>query len=191
MKYDPLTRILHLLVAAGVTAQLLNSLVMIHPKPGRLPNVWYEVHEGVGLAVLAVVMAYWLWVAVRSVAQGEAPMLFPWFSRRRLAELADDVRATGRELRRCRLPAETQSRPLPAAIQGIGLLLALFLAASGAVLAVGAAPTGGWPPAVRMVKEAHEAVAPLMWAYLAVHPLLGVLHQLAGHRSLSRMFGPG
>ena len=31
-------------------------------------------------------------------------------------------------------------------------------------------------------------VGNLMWAYLAVHPVLGVLHEIAGHRTLSRMF---
>lgn len=33
--------------------------------------------------------------------------------------------------------------------------------------------------------------APLMWAYLAVHPAVGIVHQLAGHQTLSRMFRLG
>lgn len=40
MQQDPPTRILHLLVAAGVASQMVASLGMVHPKPDRLPNGW-------------------------------------------------------------------------------------------------------------------------------------------------------
>ncbi|MDO8606841.1 MAG: cytochrome b/b6 domain-containing protein [Phaeospirillum sp.] len=189
MKYDPLTRILHLLVAVGVTSQMVTSLVMIHPKPGRLPNEWYGVHELIGIGLLGVTSLYWLWVVGRGVMRGEALMLFPWFSRGRLSELRADIAETVGEGVRGRLPDGSQTRPLPAAVQGGGLLIALFMAATGTALAVGAAPNGGLSPSLRTVKEVHEAMAPLMWAYLIVHPLLGLLHQLAGHRTLNRMFG--
>lgn len=191
MRYDLTTRILHLLVAAGVTSQMLTSLVMVHPRPGRLPNDWYEVHEAVGVGLLAVVTLYWVWIVGRTVARGEPMLLFPWLSRRRLAALGDDVAETGREALSLRLPVGDEPRPLPAAVQGIGLLLALLLAGTGTAIALGMAPDGGLSPLLRGVKEVHEAMAPLMWAYLVAHPLLGVLHQLAGHRTLSRMFGLG
>lgn len=189
MKYDPVTRIFHLLVAAGVTSQMLTSLVMIYPKPGRLPNDWYEVHETVGMTLLAIVTVYWLWIVGRTLARREPMMLFPWLSAQRLAALRDDVIDTGREVLRMRLPASDQPRPLPSAIQGIGLLLALLLAGTGTIVEIGMAPDGGLSPQLRGVKEVHEAMAPLMWVYLVAHPLLGLLHQLAGHRTLTRMFG--
>lgn len=189
MKYDPLTRILHLLVAAGVTSQIVTSLVMIHPKPGRLPNEWYEIHELVGIGLLAVVSLHWLWAIGRSMAGDETLMLFPWFSRSRLAALGDDIAETAREVRRGRLPGGPRTRPLPAAVQGGGLLLALAMAATGAALAIGMAPNGGLSPPLHAVKEVHEAMAPVMWAYLIAHPLLGLLHQLGGHGSLTRIFG--
>lgn len=191
MNYDPITRFLHLLVAAGVTLQMLTSLVMVYPKPGRLPNGWYEVHEIVGFGLLAIVTAYWLWIVGRSMARGEKAMLFPWLSARLLAALRDDALATGREALSLRLPTGSEPRPLPAAIQGIGLLLALMLAATGTAIEIGRAPDGGLSPLLRGVKEVHEVMAPLMWAYLVAHPLLGVLHHLAGHRTLSRMFRLG
>lgn len=191
MRYDPITRILHLLVAAGVTSQMLTSLVMVHPKPGRLPNGWYEVHETVGIGLLAVVSAYWLWILGRTLARREPLLLFPWLSRQRLAALRGDAVETGRAALGLRLPAGDRPRPLPAAIQGIGLLLALALAGTGTTIELGMAPDGGLSPLLRGVKEVHEAMAPLMWAYLVAHPLLGLLHQLAGQRTLSRMFGLG
>lgn len=189
MKYDPLTRLLHLLVAGGVTLQLMTSLVMVYPKPGRLPNSWYEIHETVGMGLLAVVTAYWLWVAARSAVRGEPLMLFPWLSGRRLIALRDDCIETAKEVAHLRLATGTEPRPLPAAIQGLGLLLLLGLAGTGSAIELAMAPDGGLSPLFRAVKEVHESMAPLMWAYLVVHPLMGLLHQMAGHGSLNRMFG--
>ena len=188
MKYDPLTRLLHLLVALGVTSQMLTSLVMIYPKPGRLPNQWYELHEAVGITLLAVVSLHWLWALARRVWRGETLMLFPWFSATKLRALWKDVVETVEGLRHARLPDGPETRPHPAAVQGAGLLRALFMAGTGTTLAVGMAPDGALSLPLHAVKEIHEAAAAPMWIYLIAHPLLGLAHQLAGHRTLSRMF---
>ncbi len=189
MKYDPLTRLLHLCVAAGVTLQLLTSLVMVTPKPGRLANGWFEIHENVGIGVLVAVAIYWMWVVARAARRADGGMLFPWFSRRRMADLRDDALGTLRDVARFKLPPDDEPRPLPAAVQGLGLLLVLFMAGTGTILAIGMAPDGAKSAPIHAVAELHETAAPLMWAYLVGHPLLGFLHQLAGHGSLSRMFG--
>lgn len=190
MKYDPLTKLLHASIALGVSLQMITSLVMIYPKPGRLPNQWYEVHEWMGIALLGIVSIHWLWAVGRTLARGDAMLLFPWFSWARLDQLGRDIAETAREALRGRLPAGDEPRALPAAVQGLGLLLALGMAATGTALAMGMAPDGGLSPWLRVVKEVHESLAPVMWAYLLVHPLLGVIHQIAGHGSLRRMFGP-
>jgi hypothetical protein len=104
VKYDPLTRVLHLLVAAGVTMQMLISQVMVYPKPGRLPNSWYEIHETVGIGLLAAVSIYWLWIIARTLTRGEAMRLFPWFSPHLLGDLRDDVVETAQAALRLRLP---------------------------------------------------------------------------------------
>ncbi len=188
MKYDRLTRIFHILVALGVVTQMLTSLVMVAPKPGRTPNEWFETHETVGLSLLAVLSLYWLWIVARTALRGEANRLFPWFSRQRRADLWADMGATMREVRHGRLPNDDRPRPLPAAVQGAGLSLALVLAATGSAMALGMAPDGAMSAPLHAIKEVHETLASLMWVYLAVHPPLGLLHQLAGHRSLNRMF---
>ncbi|MGE5548672.1 MAG: cytochrome b/b6 domain-containing protein [Solirubrobacterales bacterium] len=191
MKYDPLTRLLHLLIAVGITAQMLTSLVMVDPKPGRPPDQWFEIHETLGVALLFVLLAHWLWSVARHFMYAEPMLLFPWLSRPRISDLAADVRASLREVRHGRLPADDRARPLPSAIQGLGLILGVFLAATGTAMAVGMGPQGQMGPVLHAVKEMHEAASPLMWAYLVVHPALAILHQFAGHRSLSRMFGWG
>lgn len=184
-----MTRVLHLCLALGVIPQMLTSQVMVHPKPGRLPNQWYAVHEWLGSALLAITIIYWLLAISRTLAGQGASMLFPWGSAARLRDLVSDTRATMTEIMGGRLPADDHPRPLPAAVQGLGLLAATFLAASGVALMVSQQPAGGWSPALRVVKEAHEMVAPLMWAYLVLHPAIGLVHHLAGHRTLARMFG--
>ena len=188
MKFDPFTRILHLLVAIGVTLQLALSLVMVAPKPDRAENVWYEAHEFFGTTLVVVISVYWVWIIARTVARDEPFMLFPWFSPRLRQALIDDVKATMNDLAAKRLPSAQTVKPLPAAVQGLGLLLALFMAMTGTVVELGMGPDGSLPPLVHAVKEVHETMAPLMWAYLVVHPLVGFLHQFMGERIVSSMF---
>lgn len=189
MKYDLLTRLLHLLIAIGASSQTLTSLVMVTPKPGRSSNLWYEIHKLTGIGLLLVVSIFWLWALTRAFIRGDAMMLFPWLSGRRLLDLREDAIDTIKELVHMRLPADDVPRPLPAAVQGLGLLLALFLAGSGTILITGMAPDGSLSFPLHALKELHETAGSLMWAYLIGHPLLGLLHQLAGHGSLNRMFG--
>lgn len=188
MKFDPLTRILHLIVAVGVTLQMLLSLVMVSPKPDRAPNFWFEGHEFFGATLLVVVTVYWLWIIARTIARDEPLMLFPWFSPQLRQDLFDDVKATWRDLSNKRLPPADTVKPLPAAVQGLGLLLALGMAATGTIVEIGMGPDGATSPLVHAVKEVHETMAPLMWGYLVVHPLVGFAHQLLGDRIVSRMF---
>ncbi len=188
---DLLTRLMHVGLAVGMAVQMFTTLGMEHPKPGRAANELFLVHENLGVVLLGLLVAYWLWAVARTAVGGQPMMLFPWLSRRRLGALAADAAETFGLLLRGRLPEHDGPRPLPAAVQGLGLLIGLGLAGSGTVMFLFAEPgvrMTGW---LHSVEEVHEAMGPLMWAYLAVHPLLGVLHQLLGHASLQRMFSFG
>lgn len=191
MPYDRVTRFLHAVIAGGITVQMLVSLVLVYPRPGRLPNAWWEVHEIVGLLLVAALGLHWAWSLGQTAVKGTPFLLVPWFSATRLKALGDDLVAMVAEIRSGRFPHSDEPRPLAAAFQGLGLLLASFLAVTGLVMFFGMADDGAMGPAVGALKEAHETAAPLMWAYLVAHPALGIAHQFAGHRSLSRMFGPG
>ena len=190
MVYDRLTRCLHAAIAIGVTLQMLASQLMIRPRPGRIPNTWWEIHEVLGVGLLVVLVAHWLWSIRRTVACGDPPRLFPWFSGRRLRALRDDTRRMASEFRAGRFPsADDEPRPAVAAIQGLGLLTATVLAATGTVVFCGMSPNGNMNSYTHAVQEVHGSVAPLMWAYLAIHPLAGIIHQFTGHPVVSRMFG--
>jgi cytochrome b561 len=189
MRYDAPTRLLHALIALGVLAQLLASLVMVTPRPGRLPNAWFEIHQYIGSALLLLLLAHWAWSASRHYA-GELGMLVPWSSRTRLADLRDDARRMLRDATRLRLPSADRPRPGSAAVEGLGLLTATCMAASGVVWILGSQPDGATGPFIHLVKSAHGAMGTVMWIYLLAHAGMAVLHQWAGEGTLRTMFVP-
>ncbi len=187
MIYDRITRILHGLLALGILSQLLTSLIMVTPKPGRSPNEFFEIHETIGTVLLGVLVLHWLWM-LTSVYKGDPGQLFPWFKAERRKALIRDVQDSIADLLRLRLPHADEPRPLPAAIQGLGLLCATLLATTGVIWSLGAAPDGATGPVIHTIKEVHESLGSPMWAYLIVHAGMGIAHQLAGAPIVSRMF---
>ena len=174
MPYYRVTRFLHALIACGITLQMLVSLLMVYPRPGRLPNAWWEVHEIAGLLLVAALGLHWAWSIGRTAVKGTPFLLVPWFSTARLKALREDLVATVAEIRNGRLPQSAEPRPLPAVFQGLGLLLASFLAVTGLAMFFGMAEDRAMGAAIGALKEAHGAAAPLMWAYLVIHPALGI-----------------
>jgi cytochrome b561 len=191
MKHSPVTRVLHLLVAAAIVFQLANSLVMRVPWPGHPPLSDLEagafaVHEYAGLVSLAIIALFWLWLLVRR--QGtDLGLLFPWFSRRRRAGLREDIMLHVRSASRLTLPEPDRAVALASAVQGVGLALALVVVVTGTVgffdWVEGTHPTG----LVRVAFEIHGTLANVMWGYLVVHVGAALLHELFGHRILYQM----
>jgi len=187
--HDLLTRRLHGALALGITAQLLISEVMVTPGGGRTPNGWFSLHEVLGIALFGVLLVYWLRTVARTLKSGEPLLLFPWLRRDLRARVVEDAKAHWAELKAFRLPDDEVVRPLPAAGQGLGLVLASILATTGLIAYLSISP--GTPPStgVHLLMELHESLGPLMWLYLIAHPALAVLHHLSGQKTLFRMFG--
>ncbi len=190
MKHSLVTRVLHLLVAAAIVLQLASSQLMRVPRPGRSGSgteaAAFTLHEYVGLATMAIVVLFWLWLPARR--QGTSlGLLFPWFSRQRLAGLQEDVRLHVRCAMRLALPEPERAVALSSAIQGLGLVLALIMATTGTigylVWTEGTAMTG----LAAAVFEVHGTLANVLWGYLIVHVGAALLHELLGHRILYQM----
>ena len=175
------TRVLHGALLVSVLWQLVGSNFIERPRANQPGNLFYEVHEIVGLATLALVLSFWLWTAFR---RRETPFaaLFPWFSAVRLKAAGADLGRHWAELKQRRLPGGEADTPLASAVHGLGLLAALAMGATGAWLYTLSIPGG-------LVLEIHKLVANLMWAYVVGHAGLAVVHQLTGHRVLQRMVG--
>jgi cytochrome b561 len=182
------TRLLHFLLAAAVLNQLFGSLVMHRPRPpSRAGDFAFDVHEYVGLASMGVIILFWLWGTIRQREHGLGS-LFPWFSAKRLAAVAEDFGAHARALARLRLPMPAEETPLASAVHGLGLLTATVMAVTGTIVYTQMAPDGALTDFGRQSLTLHHLLANLMWAYLIGHAALAVLHQLYGHRVLQRMF---
>lgn len=187
MKFGRVTRILHSLIAAGILLELLLSLEMRTPRPGRvltpLQSFNYEAHRLVGMAVLAVLIVHWM-VFMAGHAHKGIGHFYPWFSRARMKEVVDEVR----ELLTFRIADPERNDSLSGAIEGLGLLIGTILAVSGAVLFFGIADNGAMSRAVRAVREFHEFWGPAMWTYLGVHAGAVMVHLGLGHRSILAIF---
>jgi cytochrome b561 len=187
MKYGRFTRILHSLIAAGIVVELVSSLVLRTPRPGRvltpLQALGYQAHEWVGMAVLVVLAMHWLVFSAGHAHKGIGHF-FPWFSRARRKAVLGDVR----ELLRFRVADPEQNDSLAGAIEGLGLLVGSVLAVSGAVLFFGIAGDGSMSRPVHAVKEFHEFWGPAMWTYLCLHAGAAMAHVGLGHRSVLAIF---
>jgi cytochrome b561 len=190
MKHSLVTRLLHLLVAAAIVLQLADSELMRVPRPGRTPTsteaTAFTLHEYVGLASTAIIALFWLWILLRQEGSSLG-VLFPWFSRQRLAIFRDDVVLHVRCAARLRLPDPERSNALSSAIQGAGLALVLVMAGTGtvgyALWAEGTAMTG----LTHTIFEVHGTLANVVWGYVTVHVGAALLHELLGHRMLYQM----
>jgi cytochrome b561 len=161
---------------------------MERPRPGGSSgNFAFEFHEAVGLASLGLLALFWLWTVVRR-GETQPGALFPWLSAERRRRVFADIRSIVGGLVRRRFPPLASEMPLASAVHGLGLLVATAMATTGAIVyatmgADGSLPTGG-----KFSLELHEVFANLMWAYLIGHAGMAVLHDMAGHRVLGRMF---
>jgi len=187
MKFGRFTRILHTLIAIGITLELVSSLVLRTPRPGRaltpLQSFGYQAHEMIGMAVLVVLILHWLVFATSHAHKGIGHF-FPWFSR----ASRDAVLGEVRELLTLKLGDPEQNDSLSGAIEGLGLLVGSILAVSGAVLFFGIAENGAMSRPVHAVKDFHEFWGPVMWTYLCIHAGAAMLHLGLGHRSVLSIF---
>ncbi|WP_340149423.1 cytochrome b/b6 domain-containing protein [uncultured Sneathiella sp.] len=187
MFYDRFSRLLHLLFAVGITAQLLVSNVMEEPDDGYPGDFFYEIHERIGVSILALLVIYWLWSLLR---RGPLRLghLFPWLSAAGRRALIEDIRRYISAILTVTLPGTKEPSPLAGAIQGLGLLVATGMAASGSVIFFFAPETGELRGALHEVEDIHEAFGVLMWTYLALHVGAALLHEIFGQRILFQMF---
>jgi len=188
LTYDKTTRWLHAGLALGITLQLALSLVMESPEPDEpaitgIAAATFEVHENVGMVVLAILVLHWLWQLSGHTLHGLGH-LFPWFSASGRAAVVADAK----HLVASRMRDNPEVSPLAGAVHGLGILVATAMAASGAVLYFGMADNGSMSKPVNVIEEFHGLMANFMWAYLVGHVAMGALHRKLGHADGSEIF---
>ena len=192
MAYERSVRILHFGIVISILFQLATDQIIGLPEPGhfhrRYDALLVGVHEFVGVIALIFVGVY---LVVRLDDRDSRQRLFPWMfpdSRQQLwRELRDDLPAWLRG---------SQSLPesgglLAGAVHGAGIMLALALGLSGALLFIGMGPGGVMPPDIKVVREAHGLMADVMWLFVFGHAGMALLHEIKGHRLMQAMFHLG
>ena len=188
MTYSRTIRILHALVALTITFQLLVSLVMDHPHHTGRPMSqtgawWFEWHEWVGLAAIAVLLASWIYRLVNFRREGQG-RLFPWLNTKGRSQLLVELRMV-LTLKWTTLP---ETGALAGTIHGLGLLIATAMAVTGGVLYIKLWPANIVTANTANLMDIHSTLATVMWVYLYGHSIMAVWHQFIGHASIAKMF---
>ncbi len=181
------TRLLHWGLALTVSFQLLISLIMEQPKPGRVLTstqaLSFEFHEWVGLAAVGVVVAHWIWSALLTRDDSGFRHLFPGDASGRAK-----LRAELRQILRLQLPEGGPEGGLAGLVHGLGFLAVSAMAATGAVLFFAFPENGAETALVGNVADLHSLIANLVWVYWYGHIGMALLHQILGHPVLARIF---
>jgi cytochrome b len=126
MQYDRFTRLLHLLLAIGILVQLIISEIMEEPDSDHPADLFYVVHEYLGLALLGILGFYWIWTTIRK-SETSFAQLFPWLSASRYQPIMEDLQRYIKSMLNLGLPDSESPSPLAKAVQGAGLVVALLL----------------------------------------------------------------
>jgi len=193
MGYDRLTRWLHVGLVLAIPLQLLSDEFMKRPKlVDGLPRIrtdaqvtFFEMHEWVGMAALAIIVIHILWSATR--AGGGLGHLFPYFKASGCKNIIEELKTVPGWLSG-KLHMDAEESALAGTVHGLGLLLVLGMAVTGSAMFFGMNElTGQMNDFVHTMKELHEALGGLVWPYLIAHVGMVVLHKIKEHDLLSRI----
>ena len=193
MGYDRLTRWLHVGLALAIPLQLLSEEFMKRPKlVDGLPRVrtdaqitFFEMHECVGMAALAIVVLHILWSTTK--AGGGLAHLFPYFKSGGCKSIIAELKQVPGWLSG-KLHMDADNSALAGSVHGLGLVLVLVMAVTGSTMFFGMDEvTGQMGEFVHTMKEVHESLGGLVWLYLIAHVGMAVLHKIKGHDLLSRI----
>lgn len=193
MRYDRVTRLLHIGMAITVVLQLADSEFMRHPKPNpehartALETGMFEIHEWVGIAALTLVLLRILWGFVGPEKFSWA-RLFPWRSSEGRARILTQIKEEIPGWFKGKISTD-EDNPLAGSIHGLGLLTVLGMGATGLTIFLGMGEDGHVNGFIHAVMEFHaDVLANLMWAYVIGHVGMAMLHKLLGHDLVREMF---
>lgn len=150
-------------------------------------SVLFEMHEYIGLFLVFLVLARWVW---GSTWRGNANWhtLFLWLTAEGRKELADDLRREPLSWLKGKLPEPTERDAIAKAVHGFMILAATGMVATGLALYFGWNEQGHQTALVDGVGEIHETLSGIMWTLLGGHVSMALWHQMSGHNVLGKMF---
>jgi len=189
MRYEKVTRVLHLFLLLTVLVQLLTEQLMQVPKPGEpidlVAGFIFSVHQMIGFVVLIIAITYLLVIMDKVESRMR---LFPWLEQGLRTALIAEIRRDLPGWFKGKLPSPDQAHLIAGTVHGLGLLLATGLGVTGSIIFLGIKHDGSMPPAIHTIKEIHELLGTTLWIYLIGHVSMAVLHQIKGHRVKQAIF---
>jgi len=176
-------RLLHLLLAIAVTAQLFIGSFMRSPHTGRPDTFGFEAHEVLGFTILALIVLHWLWSFTHPI-EGLGH-LFPWTRkgiRRVLAQFWQAVRYQ-------QLPSSGPDvdSGLAGFTHGLGLLAVTGMAITGCIFYL-SRMAGAGHSTLEIIEDVHDTLAVITWIYWGGHLAITVIHSLLRHPTFKAMF---
>ncbi|MDX8402054.1 MAG: cytochrome b/b6 domain-containing protein [Mariprofundaceae bacterium] len=154
------------------------------PAGGKEDSLVMELHEAVGLAALAALVARLLWGLFGGAAEGSARRWFPWTGREGRQALIGDIRREVPMWFRGRLPEPSESDAIAKTVHGVMMLAALVAAAAGFGMWLLGDHEHGLG---HDLAEAHEVFANGVLILVLGHVAMVIWHKLLGHRIAERI----
>ena len=192
MRFNFSTRILHISMIIVVSYQMLSSLWMAVPEPGKLTsleNTLFSLHITVfGWASIIVAGVYALMRFYESEAWGR---LVPWFSSTRRHAFALSAKKELPQMLKGKLAPPEDKGALAGAVHGLGFMLLLGMGMTGLYVLFGVRIDGNLSDDIRLVLFFHEWIGVFIWAFLGAHILVSIWHLVIGQWTIIDIFRRG
>lgn len=179
-------RLLHLLLAVGVTAQLFIGSFMHSPHSGRPDTLGFHTHEVLGFTILALIILHWFWTFTHP--NEGLRHLFPWTR----TGMHNVIKELWQGIRYLRLPPGGPGKDggLAGFIHGLGLLTITAMVITGATFYF-SRMAGADHSTLEIIEDIHDTFAVIAWIYWGGHLGVTVLHSLLRQPILKRIFSLG
>lgn len=189
MRYSQLARAFHYCMLFVVLYQMIGSIWMTAPEPGKIVSwemIVFSLHVWLfGWAAFLLGGAY---VMIKSRDRDELGRLYPWFSAKRRAAFFASAREEIPGMLKGRLPPAEYKSALAGAVHGLGLALLIAQGTTGAYVMLGLADYSGKSMDVLLMFKLHEFCGILVWVFLAGHIFMTLYHLALGHRAILDIF---
>lgn len=192
MRFNASTRILHFSIILVVAFQLISSVWMLVPEPGKMlgfRTTLFTLHITLfGWAAFILGGTYALMRYYDREAWGR---LVPWFSLKHMTEF---FRSSRRELPGIvtgKLAPPEDKGALAGAVQGLGFLLLIALGATGIYVELGWRSDGTMADDILLFLDFHSLFGDLIWIFVCGHILMTLYHLAKRQRRILDIFKRG
>jgi cytochrome b561 len=189
MRISSATRVLHFGMIITVLYQLLSSLIMVAPEPGKMvgfQTILFSLHIlffGWGAFLISAVYSMMLFQD-----RDRWERLIPWFSAERRAALFNSAGKEIPDMFRGHLAPPEENGVVAGAVHGLGVLLLIALGLTGAYVMLGVRSDGTMRTDTLLLLDFHEFFAVLIWIFLAGHIAMAIYHLILGRRRILDIF---